>query len=196
MSLGTGEDLFQKLQCSTRQWLDVQLDDFASHKSTDFPLIASVLWSSWKVRQKKWSTVTAETSYYFITLLDTLKGNAFGTRKFHLQKASMHNFLYGRRGGILHVYSEYLCFSKYCTLERCLSSNLQNISLVGDHYLWVVCLEKIKLFLKRKCLNQIQHSKGRNGLFELQRDVFKWYFEYAYQGSLCWEGLCIQTVKQ
>lgn len=49
--------------------------------------------------------VTAKTFHYFITLLDTLKGNAFETRKFHLQKASMQNSYYIRKGEGLHMYS-------------------------------------------------------------------------------------------
>lgn len=47
--------------------------------------------------------VRAETFHYFITLLDTLKGNAFETRKFHLKEESMQNFRCIRRGGVLHT---------------------------------------------------------------------------------------------
>lgn len=49
--------------------------------------------------------VTAETLHYFIALLDTLKGNAFETRKFHLQEAGMQKFHCVRRGGVLHMCS-------------------------------------------------------------------------------------------
>jgi len=69
--------------------------------------------------------VTAETFHYFITLLDILKGSAFETRKFHLQKESMQDFHYIRTGGVLHMY--FLCvfvLLKTRILERSLSSNL------------------------------------------------------------------------
>lgn len=56
--------------------------------------------------------VTAEALRYFIAMLDTLKGNASETRKFHLQEAGMQNFHYIRRGGVLHVYSECICASE------------------------------------------------------------------------------------
>lgn len=91
--------------------------------------------------------VTAETFHYFITLLDTLEGNAFETTKFHLQRENMQNFHYIRRGGVLHVYS--VCvfvLLKICILETCLSSNLKNSSLVRDHYVWIICFEMIKSF--------------------------------------------------
>lgn len=66
--------------------------------------------------------VTAETFHYFITLLDTLKGNAFETMKFHLQKESRQNFYYIRKGGNLHVYTVYaFMFLKIRIFERCLA---------------------------------------------------------------------------
>lgn len=123
MSLGTHKDLFQKLQCSTRQWLAMQLDDFAPHKSTSFLL--SLQCSDHPESETKKTfhcilafIVRAETFHYFITLLDTLKGNAFETRKFHLKEESMQNFRCIRRGGVLHTLwvciwaSQYGCISE------------------------------------------------------------------------------------
>lgn len=48
--------------------------------------------------------VRAETFHYFITLLSTLKGNAFESRKFHLREESMQNFHCIRRRGVLHTH--------------------------------------------------------------------------------------------
>jgi len=56
--------------------------------------------------------VTAETFHYFITLLDTLKGNEFETKKYYLKKESMQNFYCIRRGRVLYMCSVYLSFSR------------------------------------------------------------------------------------
>lgn len=88
---------------------------------------------------------TAETLHYFIALLDTLKGNACETGKFHLQEAGMQNFHYIRRGGVLHMYS--VCvfvLLKICILGGRLNSNLQTSSSVRDHFIWIICFEMIK----------------------------------------------------
>lgn len=119
MSLGTHQDLFQKLQCSTRQWLDIQLDDIASHKNPCFPLIASMLWSS-----RKWDKRNVPlyfdldcngrnlSLFYHITRYP--QGQWIWNQEILLKEGNLAKFLlHKERQGFIHV----LCVFEFLKMD-------------------------------------------------------------------------------
>lgn len=123
MSLGTGKDLFQELQCSTRQWLDVQLWFCITQKA-----LASLLSPHCSDHSEKWEKrsgplytdphCSSRNPLFFHHNTWYSQGQCIWNQEISFAGSRHAKFpLHKERWSFTCVLCVYLCFSKYVYLR-------------------------------------------------------------------------------